>query len=86
MGGIIGIEREYQLKAAGLRTMILVNTRVVYVYNVVRSLGAPGSPDRIAANIITGIGFVGAGVIFKEENRVSDLQLLLPFGFAQLLV
>ncbi|OPB87451.1 MgtC/SapB family protein [Elizabethkingia ursingii] len=73
VGGIIGIEREYQLKAAGLRTMILVTLGSCMFTMLSRSLGGPGSPDRIAANIITGIGFVGAGVIFKEENRVSGL-------------
>lgn len=73
VGGIIGIEREYQLKSAGLRTMILVTLGACIFTMLSMSLGEPGSPDRIAANIITGIGFVGAGVIFKEENRVSGL-------------
>lgn len=73
VGGIIGIEREYQLKSAGLRTMILVTLGACIFTMLSRNLGEPGSPDRIAANIITGIGFVGAGVIFKEENRVSGL-------------
>ncbi|MFP7655077.1 MgtC/SapB family protein [Chryseobacterium proteolyticum] len=73
IGGIIGIEREYQLKSAGLRTMILVTLGSCMFTMLSLSLGVEGSPDRIAANIITGIGFVGAGVIFKEENRVSGL-------------
>ncbi|AZA85144.1 magnesium transporter MgtC [Chryseobacterium lactis] len=73
VGGIIGIEREYQLKSAGLRTMILVTLGSCMFTMLSASLGAGSSPDRIAANIITGIGFVGAGVIFKEENRVSGL-------------
>ena len=73
VGGIIGLEREYQLKSAGLRTMILVTLGSCMFTMLSLSLGGPGSPDRIAANIITGIGFVGAGVIFKEENRVSGL-------------
>ncbi|MBV8326510.1 MgtC/SapB family protein [Chryseobacterium sp.] len=73
VGGIIGIEREYQLKSAGLRTMILVTLGACIFTMLSINLGASGSPDRIAANIITGIGFVGAGVIFKEENRVSGL-------------
>lgn len=34
---------------------------------------APENPDQIAANIVTGIGFLGAGVIFKEENRVTGI-------------
>lgn len=73
IGGIIGIEREYQLKSAGLRTMILVTLGSCMFTMLSLNLGEEGSPDRIAANIITGIGFVGAGVIFKEENRVSGL-------------
>ncbi|PWN66684.1 MgtC/SapB family protein [Chryseobacterium oncorhynchi] len=73
VGGIIGIEREYQLKSAGLRTMILVTLGACIFTMLSMNLGEAGSPDRIAANIITGIGFVGAGVIFKEENRVSGL-------------
>lgn len=73
VGGIIGIEREYQLKSAGLRTMILVTLGACIFTMLSMNLGGSGSPDRIAANIITGIGFVGAGVIFKEDNRVSGL-------------
>lgn len=73
VGGIIGIEREYQLKSAGLRTMILVTLGACIFTMLSMNLGETGSPDRIAANIITGIGFVGAGVIFKEDNRVSGL-------------
>ncbi|MDM1552955.1 MULTISPECIES: MgtC/SapB family protein [Chryseobacterium] len=73
VGGIIGIEREYQLKSAGLRTMILVTLGACIFTMLSMNLGESGSPDRIAANIITGIGFVGAGVIFKEDNRVSGL-------------
>ncbi|MBK1896921.1 MgtC/SapB family protein [Chryseobacterium paridis] len=73
IGGIIGLEREYQLKSAGLRTMILVTLGSCMFTMLSLSLGEVGSPDRIAANIITGIGFVGAGVIFKEDNRVSGL-------------
>ena len=72
-GAIIGIEREFQLKSAGLRTMILVTLGSCMFTMLSTSIGADGSRDRIAANIITGIGFVGAGVIFKEENRVSGL-------------
>ncbi|ASW74438.1 magnesium transporter MgtC [Chryseobacterium piperi] len=73
VGGIVGIEREYQLKSAGLRTMILVTLGSCIFTMLSLSIGGEGSPDRIAANIITGIGFVGAGVIFKEESRVSGL-------------
>ena len=36
-------------------------------------IGPAGSPDRIAANIVTGIGFLGAGVIFKDESRIAGI-------------
>src|SRR3954464_8659835 len=72
VGGIIGAEREYRSKSAGFRTMILIclgsflfTTFSKYMSNV--------SPDRIASNIVTGIGFLGAGVIFKSDNRVNGI-------------
>jgi len=73
IGAIIGAEREYRSKSAGLRTMILVCMGACLFTIASNSMGGPNNPDRIAANIITGIGFIGAGVIFKEENRVSGI-------------
>ena len=73
IGAIIGAEREYRSKSAGLRTMIMVCMGACLFTIASRSIGGPGNPDRIAANIITGIGFIGAGVIFKEENRVIGI-------------
>jgi len=70
IGMAIGAEREYSNKSAGLRTMTLV-TAGACIFTII-SLKI-GSQDRIAANIITGIGFLGAGAIFKEENKVSGL-------------
>lgn len=72
LGGIIGIEREYLNKAAGLRTLILICVGSC-LYTIFSILLAEKTPDRIASNIVTGIGFLGAGVIFKEENRVKGL-------------
>ena len=72
LGGIIGIEREYLNKAAGLRTLILICVGSC-LYTIFSILIAEGTPDRIASNIVTGIGFLGAGVIFKEDNRVKGL-------------
>lgn len=72
LGAIIGAEREYRSKSAGLRTMILVCSGACLFTLISQHLG-PANPDRIAANIITGIGFLGAGVIFKEENRVNGI-------------
>jgi putative Mg2+ transporter-C (MgtC) family protein len=73
IGAIIGAEREYRSKSAGLRTMILVCTGSCLFTLVSIKLGAPANIDRVAANIITGIGFIGAGVIFKDENRVTGI-------------
>jgi putative Mg2+ transporter-C (MgtC) family protein len=71
-GSIIGFEREYKNKSAGLRTMILICLGAT-IFTVVSQRAGGDSDDRIAANIITGIGFIGAGVIFKDGLSVSGL-------------
>lgn len=73
LGGLVGAEREYRAKAAGLRTMILICLGCCLVTIVSGKLSAPGDTTRIVANILTGIGFLGAGVIFKDHNRVSGM-------------
>jgi len=72
IGAIIGAEREYRSKSAGLRTMIMVSLSSCLFTMLSLKIGID-SPDRIAANILTGLGFVGAGVIFKDENRISGI-------------
>lgn len=73
VGALVGAEREYRSKSAGFRTMILVCLGSCLFTILSTRIGYPASTDRIAANIITGIGFLGAGVIFKEENRVAGI-------------
>jgi len=73
VGALVGAEREYRSKSAGFRTMILVCLGSCLFTILSVRIGAPASADRIAANIITGIGFLGAGVIFKGENRVEGI-------------
>jgi putative Mg2+ transporter-C (MgtC) family protein len=73
VGGIIGAEREYKSKSAGLRTLMLISLGASVFTMLSIELGTPGSPDRIASNIVTGIGFVGAGVIFKTDNRLNGI-------------
>ncbi|HRH47174.1 MAG TPA: MgtC/SapB family protein [Panacibacter sp.] len=73
IGGLIGAEREYCSKSAGLRTMILVCAGSCLFTLLSQHIGNPNNADRIAANIITGIGFLGAGVIFKDDNRVNGI-------------
>lgn len=70
-GALLGVEREYQNKSAGLRTIILICLGST-IFTMI-SLRMGGSDDRVAANIITGIGFIGAGVIFKENFNVKGL-------------
>ena len=71
IGAIIGIEREFRSKPAGFRTMILISVGSC-LYTIL-SKESIASPDRIASNIVTGIGFIGAGVIFKEGITVNGL-------------
>lgn len=72
IGTALGIEREYRSKAAGLRTMIVICLGSTIFTEISISIGGD-SPDRIASNIITGIGFLGAGVIFKDGLTISGI-------------
>lgn len=72
IGAVIGAEREYRSKSAGLRTMIMVSLSSCLFTILSLRIGVD-SHDRIAANILTGLGFLGAGVIFKDENRISGI-------------
>ena len=70
--GLIGIEREFRSKQAGLKTMIMIGLGSTLFTILSLKIGL-NSQDRIASNIVTGIGFLGAGVIFKEDNQVKGL-------------
>jgi putative Mg2+ transporter-C (MgtC) family protein len=72
LGAAIGLEREYNSKAAGLRTMIMICLGSTIFTEISLILGV-ANPDRIAANIVTGVGFLGAGVIFKDGLSVSGI-------------
>ncbi|MBV8326133.1 MgtC/SapB family protein [Chryseobacterium sp.] len=72
LGLLIGAEREYRNKSAGLRTFILVCFGSCLFTILSIKIGV-ANPDRLAANIITGIGFLGAGVIFKGENKIEGI-------------
>lgn len=77
---IIGLERHRKLKSAGLRTHTLVGVGAA-VFTLVSAYGfssvdVPGSivdPSRIAAQVVSGVGFLGAGVIFVRQNTVAGL-------------
>jgi len=73
IGGAIGVEREYRSKSAGFRTLTLIclGSALFTIFSQLIGLGS--NPDRIASNIATGIGFVGAGVIFKGDFGVNGI-------------
>ena len=72
LGGLIGAEREYRAKTAGTRTHILVAIGAVLMLIVSRrGFDGTGDPARVAAQIVSGIGFLGAGAIIVEHHSVN---------------
>ena len=72
-GGIIGIEREIKQKAAGIRTNILICVGVTLLTSIGFLISEGNTvidPTRIISQIITGIGFLGAGVIMKSDDKI----------------
>ncbi len=74
LGGIIGYERERDRKQAGIRTHVLVCVgAMLFTYISVSAYGITDSTARIVQGIITGIGFLGAGMIIISKEKVSGL-------------
>lgn len=73
VGGVIGAEREYRDKAAGLRTVILISLGACLFAMFSLKIGGAANGDRIAANIVSGVGFLGAGAILRDGSRVTGL-------------
>lgn len=74
-GAVIGIEREFHGKAAGLRTNILIclGAAVFTIISKQMATDTEGSVTRIAAQIVTGVGFLGAGAIIQDRGGVHGL-------------
>jgi putative Mg2+ transporter-C (MgtC) family protein len=73
LGAVVGLERERQERAAGLRTVTMVSLGSC-LFTVVGAYGFPNTdPSRVAAQIVTGIGFLGAGTIFLRKDLVRGL-------------
>jgi len=79
LSGLIGLERQVQKRHAGLRTHILLGLgsclimlTSLYVFDIYRNI-ASIDPARIAAGVITGIGFLGAGTIIRDNEGVRGL-------------
>jgi putative Mg2+ transporter-C (MgtC) family protein len=75
LGGTIGLERELRGKPAGLRTNILICMAAVLFTDVSyrAAIHHGGDPGRIAAQILTGVGFIGAGTIIRTRGSVVGL-------------
>src|SRR4051812_47388992 len=74
-GAAIGLNREFHRKPAGFRTFALVSLGSAIVTVAMENLGGPDAVSRVVQGILTGIGFLGAGMIFRREvpNKVSGL-------------
>lgn len=74
LGALIGWEREQAQRPAGLRTYMLVSFGSAFftVLSII-AFGPNADPSRLAANIVAGIGFLGAGTIFREGEIVRGL-------------
>jgi len=72
LGLLIGFERSIHNKPAGMRTHSLVCVGSA-LFTIISISIIGGDPSRVAAGIVTGIGFLGAGMIFKEENKIKGL-------------
>jgi putative Mg2+ transporter-C (MgtC) family protein len=73
VGGLIGMERELRDKAAGFRTMMLICTGATLFTTFSIEIAGASDPARIAANIVSGIGFLGAGVIIQQGGQIKGL-------------
>jgi putative Mg2+ transporter-C (MgtC) family protein len=78
LGGVIGFERELSGKPAGLRTNILICMGAALLMDVSTRIGIIdghriGDPGRIAAQIVSGVGFLGAGTIMQSQGMVTGL-------------
>jgi len=75
LGAAIGIERELRHKSAGLRTNILIvlGAALFTVVSVEMGTRGAGSVDRIAAQVVSGIGFLGAGAILRDGGTVHGM-------------
>lgn len=74
LGSLIGAEREYRAKVAGMRTHLLVSIGSALMM-LVSAYGfeGEGDPSRVAAQIVSGIGFIGAGSIIVNRHAVHGL-------------
>jgi len=74
LGGCIGIERQYRQRTAGLRTHILVTLGAAIFVNLAKSIDGYDGAVRVIAYVVSGIGFLGAGVIMRQDGGIQGLN------------
>ncbi len=71
LGAAIGYQRERAGKQAGMRTHVLISTGAALISLVsIYGFGAAGDPSRVAAGVVVGVGFLGAGVILHRQGGI----------------
>lgn len=78
LGGIIGLERQYRQRTAGLRTNVLVAVGAALFVDIAMRFhaiyGGSPSPLHVLAYVVSGVGFLGAGVIMREEGNIRGIN------------
>ena len=74
LGGVIGMERQVRQRTAGLRTNVLVAVGAAIFVDMANRLGSHDGAIHVVAYVVSGIGFLGAGVIMREEGNVRGLN------------
>ena len=74
LGGVIGFERQWRQRTAGLRTNVLVSVGAAAFVDLGMRIGAGDGAVRVIAYVVSGIGFLGAGVIMKEGAQVRGIN------------
>ena len=74
LGGVIGLERQYRQRTAGLRTNVLVALGAAVFVDMANNLAGHDGAVRVVAYVVSGVGFLGAGVIMREEGNVRGIN------------
>ncbi|AOA58408.1 MgtC/SapB family protein [Acinetobacter larvae] len=74
LGALIGIERQYRQRTAGLRTNVLVAVGAAIFVDIAMALNGADGAVRVIAYVVSGIGFLGAGVIMRQEGSIHGLN------------
>jgi len=74
LGGLIGIERQYRQRTAGLRTNVLVAVGASLFVDIAHRLTGDHGAVNVIAYVVSGVGFLGAGVIMREEGNVRGIN------------